>query len=84
MDYKTHENVKGVKVFRTIICVLLCFLSLFPFWILFVNSTLPSNQIVTGIKIIPGSLGQLVTNYKGLVEGSAKTGGVTLMQAMGN
>ena len=84
MDFKSHENIKGVKVFRTIICVVLCFLSLFPFWILFVNSTLPSNQIVTGIKFIPGSLKQLAINYQGLIEGSAKTGNVTLMQAMWN
>lgn len=84
MDYKSHENIKGVKAFRTVICILLCFLSLFPFWILFVNSTMQSSQIVTGIKIIPGSLGQLVTNYKGLMEGSAKTSGVNLMQAMLN
>lgn len=84
MDFKSHENIKGVKVFRTIVCVLLCFLSLFPFWILLVNSTLPSNQIVTGIKLIPGSLKQLVANYNGLIEGSAKTGGVNLMQAMWN
>lgn len=81
---KTKENIMGVKIFRTIICVLLCFLSLFPFWILFVNSTLPSNQIVTGMKVIPGSIQQFITNYKGLMAGSEKTSGVTLMQAMGN
>ena len=81
---KTKESIMGVKIFRTIICVLLCFLSLFPFWILFVNSTLPSNQIVTGMKVIPGSIQQLITNYKGLMAGSEKTSGVTLLQAMGN
>lgn len=81
---KTKENIMGVKIFRTLICVLLCFLSLFPFWILLVNSTLPSNQIVTGMKVIPGSIQQLITNYKGLMTGSEKTSGVTLMQAMGN
>lgn len=80
----TKENIMGVKILRTIICVLLCFLSLFPFWILFVNSTLPSNQIVTGMKVIPGSIQQLITNYKGLMVGSEKTSGVSLMQAMGN
>lgn len=81
---KIKESIMGVKIFRTIICVLLCFLSLFPFWILFVNSTLPSNQIVTGMKVIPGSIQQLINNYKGLMAGSEKTSGVTLLQAMGN
>lgn len=81
---KIKESIMGVKIFRTVICVLLCFLSLFPFWILFVNSTLPSNQIVTGMKVIPGSIQQLITNYKGLMAGSEKTSGVTLLQAMGN
>lgn len=81
---KNRASISGVKIFRTVICVLLCFLSLFPFWILFVNSTLPSNQIVTGMKVIPGSIQQLITNYKGLMAGSEKTSGVSLMQAMGN
>jgi len=83
-EIKTSENIVGVKIFRTVICVILCFLSLFPFWILFVNSTMTSNQIVTGIKMIPGSLGQLVANYNGLIAGSEKTSGVNLMQAMWN
>lgn len=81
---KTRENITGVKIFRTVICVLLCFLSLFPFWILFVNATLPSNQIVTGMKVIPGSIQQFFANYKGLMVGSEKTSGVSLIQAMGN
>lgn len=81
---KIRGSITGVKIFRTVICVVLCFLSLFPFWILFVNSTLPSNQIVTGMKVIPGSIQQFLTNYKGLMVGSEKTSGVTLMQAMGN
>ncbi|MBQ8924099.1 MAG: carbohydrate ABC transporter permease [Lachnospiraceae bacterium] len=77
------QEVKGystVKLIRYIICILLCFLSIFPFYILIINSTLPSYKIVTGIKLLPGS--QFATNFKNLIDAGAKTSGVNVLQAM--
>ena len=77
------EEVKGystVKLVRYIVCILLCFISIFPFYVLIINSTLPSSKIVTGIKILPGS--NFVTNLKNLLASGAKTSGVNVFQAM--
>jgi len=77
------EEVKGystVKLVRYIVCILLCFLSIFPFYILIINSTLPSSKIVTGIKLLPGS--NFMKNLKLLVDSGAKTSGVNVFQAM--
>ncbi|MBQ8924095.1 MAG: carbohydrate ABC transporter permease [Lachnospiraceae bacterium] len=77
------QEVKGystVKLVRYIICVLLCFISILPFYILIINSTLPTAKIVTGIKLLPGS--QFATNFKNLIAAGAKTSGVNVLQAM--
>ena len=79
------EEVKGFssrKLWRNIICILLCFLSIFPFYILVINSTLKSSDILTGIKLIPGS--NFVTNFTALLKSGAKTSGVNVLQAMLN
>ena len=72
----------GNEVLRYVICIILCFLSIIPFYILLINSTLKSSDILTGIKLVPGS--QFITNFKGLLEGGAKTSGVNVLQAMLN
>ena len=69
-----------MKLVRYIVCILLCFISIFPFYVLIINSTLPSSKIVTGIKILPGS--NFVTNLKNLLASGAKTSGVNVFQAM--
>ncbi len=77
------EEVKGyssVKLVRYIVCIILCFLSIFPFYILIINSTLPSSKIVTGIKLLPGS--NFMKNLKLLLDSGAKTSGVNVFQAM--
>ena len=61
---------------------LLCIISIFPFWILIVNSTLKSSDIVDGIKLIPG--GEFINNFKALLDAGAKTSGVNVLQAMLN
>ena len=76
------KGVSGQKIFRYIICILLCFISIFPFYILIINSTLKSSDIVDGIKLIPG--GQFITNFKALLDSGAKTSGVNVLQAMLN
>lgn len=59
------------KIFRTTICVLLCILSLFPFWILFVNATRSSLSIQNSFSLVPSSfftenLSNLFAKAKGL------------------
>ena len=72
----------GTRVFRYVICIFLCFLSILPFYILIINSTLKSSDILTGIKLLPGS--RFFANFKGLLAGSAKTSGVNVLKAMSN
>lgn len=79
---QTEKKVSGSKIFRYVVCIFLCFLSIFPFYILIINSTLKSSDIVTGIKLIPG--GEFINNFKALLEGGAKTSGVNVLQAMLN
>lgn len=79
---QTESKSTGTKVIRYVVCIILCFLSIMPFYILIINSTLKSSDILTGIKFIPGN--QFVTNFKNLLEGGAKTSGVNVLQAMGN
>ena len=43
------------KVIRTIVCVILCFLSIIPFYIMVINATRDSESIQRGISIIPGT-----------------------------
>lgn len=82
MNEVEEKKDTGTKVFRYVICIFLCFLSILPFYIMIINSTLPSKQILNGIKLLPGS--QFFSNFKGLLEGSAKTSGVNVLQAMLN
>ena len=79
---QSTSKISGNKIFRNIICILLCFLSIFPFFILFINSTLPTKDIVTGIKLLPGV--KFFDNFTGLLQGEAKTSGVNVLQAMLN
>lgn len=57
-------KTSGTRIFRTVICVILCFLAIFPFYILIINATLRHSDIVSGIKLIPGS--QFITNFKNM------------------
>ena len=56
----TVKNEEGLqahimisKVFRNIVCIFLCFLSLFPFWILITNATRASVDIQSSFSLIP-------------------------------
>lgn len=52
-DYPAQQ--RRAKAIRYTICVLLCLLSLLPFYLLFINATRESNAIKAGITLIPGS-----------------------------
>ena len=71
-----------MKLIRYIVCILLCFLSLFPFYLMIINSTLKSSDILTGIKLLPGS--HFSENFKNLLDAGSKTSGVNVLEAMLN
>ena len=76
------KKLSGNKIYRNCICIFLCFLSLFPFYLLFINSTMKSSDIQGTIRLIPGL--NFFKNLKGLLEGEAKTSNVNVLQAMKN
>ncbi len=47
--------ITSQKIIRTIVCVLLCIVSVFPFYIMIINSTRTSVAIQKGIAILPGT-----------------------------
>lgn len=53
-----------LKIFRTFICVMLCVLSLIPFWIMIVNATRSSLDIQSSFSIVPSKY--LLTNLSNL------------------
>ena len=79
VDASYAAKIKAKKIFRTIICVLLCVISVFPFYVMIVNTTHTSDVIKHGVKLIPG--GQLINNFKGMLERTAGKG-TTVWQAM--
>lgn len=79
---KNKEKMSGKKIFRYVICILLCLLSIFPFYILIINSTLESNVIKQGLHWIPGS--NFITNYQNLMAKSGLTSSVSLWEAIRN
>lgn len=80
IDESYSAKIRAKKIFRTIICVFLCFLSVFPFYVMIVNATLPSARIQQGLAFIPGT--EFIKNFTGMI--SETKGGVGLWKAMGN
>lgn len=72
MDESYSAKIKATKIFRTVICVILCIISVFPFYTMIVNATHPSAVIERGIQLIPG--GQLFKNISGLLERTKDVG----------
>jgi multiple sugar transport system permease protein len=79
---KGGSKLTPTKVFRYFICILLCLLAIFPFYILLINSTLESNVIKQGLHLLPGS--NFFTNYKNLIVKTSATSSVSLWQALRN
>jgi multiple sugar transport system permease protein len=75
------QEMRRKKLFRNIILILLCLLSILPFYLMFVNATRTSNEIKAGISFLFGS--NLATNMKNFAD--AQVGlGVTVLGAMFN
>lgn len=47
--------IASQKIIRTIVCVLLCSVSVFPFYVMVINSTRTSIAIQTGISLLPST-----------------------------
>lgn len=77
-----EDNTKGVRIFRTVICIFLSILAIFPFYIMIINSTHTNVEINKGLMLLPGS--SFIDNFKGLMESTVKTSGVNALQAMVN
>ncbi len=76
------HKIKLAGPIRYIVCILLCLLSIFPFWILFVNSTLESNIIKQGLHWWPGL--NFAKNYAGLMQKMRDTNSISVWRAMLN
>lgn len=79
MDEGYAAKIKAKKIFRTVICVLLCIISIFPFYVMIVNTTHTSDTIKSGIKLFPGD--KLISNFQGMLE-KTKGKGTTVFEAM--
>lgn len=70
-DNSYRKKLLAVNILRTLVCVILCILSLLPFLMLFVNATRESNAIKAGISLIPShflsqNIATLQTKSQGL------------------
>lgn len=65
-------KIRATKIFRTVICVLLCVVSILPFYIMIINATRGSAEIQAGIHSIKDMLpgGDFVSNFKGMIKAS--------------
>lgn len=76
MDASYSSRIKRIKIFRTVICVLLCIISILPFYIMIVNSMLDSQTIQKGVRLLPKSnaFSQFATNMANLQKKSQGVG----------
>lgn len=81
IDKSYTRQIKRQKLIRNIVCIFLCFISLFPFYIMTINSTRPSVEIQQGISLIPGK--EFFNNVNTLM-GRAKSVGTPLWKSMFN
>ena len=65
-DASYEGRIKATRLFRGAICILLCILSLLPFYIMIINATRESTEIAKGISLLPGS--KFIDNFKGIFE----------------
>lgn len=75
------KNIKQTKIFRNIICLMLCIMSILPFYIMIINATRPSAAIQQGLSLVPSN--QFFSNVNKLMIKSAGVG-TPLAKAMLN
>ncbi|MCD8346387.1 MAG: carbohydrate ABC transporter permease [Lachnospiraceae bacterium] len=80
MQYKDSylRHLRNQRIFRTVICIIFCCISLLPFLILCMNATRTSEAIQSGLSLIPST--HFLENWKNLL---AKQNGmqITLQKA---
>lgn len=59
------SSLKRQRIFRTVVCVIFCVISLGPFLLLIMNATRSSDAIKSGISLIPST--HLLENWKKLM-----------------
>lgn len=59
------SSLKRQRIFRTVVCVIFCVISLGPFLLLIMNATRSSDAIKSGISLIPST--HLLENWKNLM-----------------
>lgn len=64
-DASLSAHILVSKIFRNAVCILLCLLSLVPFWIMIVNATRDNVAIQSGMSIIPST--HLFSNLEKLI-----------------
>lgn len=64
-DGSLSAHILVSKIFRNAVCIILCFLSLVPFWIMIANATRSSVAIQSGFSMIPST--HLVENFQKLL-----------------
>lgn len=57
------------KLFRNVVCIIICIISLLPFIMMIMNATRSSNEIQTGISLIPSN--RLLVNWENLMKKSS-------------
>lgn len=77
---KVSKNITGPV--RNVICVLLCLLSIFPFYMLVINSTQTNGDILTSRYFYPRN--QFIINFKGLNEWCKNAQIISIGKAMIN
>lgn len=60
-DSSMSANILVSKIFRNVVCIFLCLLSIIPFWIMIANATRSSVDIQSHFSMIPSTY--LVENY---------------------
>lgn len=75
------KNIRRQRIFRNVICIILCIMSIFPFYIMIINATRPSAAIQQGISLIPAN--QFFSNINKLSQRAAGVG-TPLAKAMIN
>lgn len=81
IDESYSAKIKTQKIIRTVICIFLCVISVFPFYIMIVNATLTTTQIVRGIHLLPGT--NFASNFSGMLRKTAGSA-TNVWQAMGH
>lgn len=60
-DSSMSANILASKIFRNVVCIFLCLLSIIPFWIMIANATRSSVDIQSHFSMIPST--HLMENY---------------------